>query len=149
MSDRDFEVGGKQFKLNKIDVFKQFHIVRRLAPMLGDLIPVAHRMLKKSGAEPQSPESMSDEAVAELVPIFMRGFSGLSDADADTVLLGLCSAVEMFQEQHKTWARVVLQDRLMFSDLELPTLLQIAGRAFQYNLAGFFALLPQVSHGGK
>lgn len=139
MNERTFEVGGRRFQLNKIDAFKQFHIVRRLAPILGDLLPVAQKLSKlKDNTEAQ---------FESLAPI-MDGIAKLSDADANTVLLGLCSAVEV-QQASGNWARIVVGDILAIQDLDLSTLLQIAGRALQFNLAGFFASTPQVSHGAK
>jgi|SRR5665213_626046 len=141
MNERDFEVGTRKFKLNKIDAFKQFHIVRRLAPILGDLLPVAHKLSKVS------PDQMGEDQFQALSPI-MVGISKLSDEDANRVLLGLCSAVEMQQMPAGNWARVATDAGLMFQDLELSVLLQVAAKAFMYNLSGFFAVLPQVSHGG-
>lgn len=140
MSERDFEISSRKFKLNKIDAFKQFHIVRRLAPILGDLISVAQKV------KALNPSHINEEQIQMITPI-MNGISKLSDADANLVLLGLCSAVEMQQMPLGNWARVATDAGLMFQDLELPVLLQIAGRSFSYNLAGFFGSLPQVSHG--
>lgn len=147
MNERDFEIGPLKFKLNKIDAFKQFHIVRRLAPILGDMIPIAQKLhqLKK---ENLSEEQMFAQIAELSTPIF-NGISKLSDADADKVLLGLCSAVEMQQTAQGGWARVSNGEILMFQNLELPQLMQIAGRAFAYNMAGFFASMPQASPGGK
>jgi hypothetical protein len=135
-SERDFEVGNRKFKLNKIDAFKQFHIVRRIGPILSELIPVAQKLSKLSA------EQMNESQFESIAPI-LTGISKLSDEDANKVLLGLCSAVEMFQPASNSWSRVATDAGLMFHDLEFPTLLQIAGRAFQYNMAGFFAALPQ------
>lgn len=150
MSERDFEVGPRKFKLNKIDAFKQFHIVRRMGPILGDLIPVAQKLNKlKVSDESQMNEDQKFEAIATLSGPIMGGLAKLSDEDANKVLLGLCSAVEIQQQPAGNWARVATDAGLMFQDLDLSTLMQIAGRAFVYNMAGFFALLPQVSHGGS
>lgn len=44
MSDRDFKIGDREFKLNKIDAFKQFHLVRRVGPLLADLLPAMQNM---------------------------------------------------------------------------------------------------------
>ncbi len=148
MTERDFAIGDRQFKLNKLDAFKQFHIVRRLGPILGDIIPLA-RKLKGVGDADSMSEEDKFSAFAEMVAPIMNGISKLSDADANLVLLGLCSAVEVRQPQSNSWARVAVGDNLMMGDLELPVLLQVAGRAFVYNLAGFFASAPQASHGGK
>lgn len=142
MSDRDFEIGNRKFKLNKIDTFKQFHIVRRLAPILGDMISAAQKY-NKFKASGSHDEKASEENFTALVTPIMNGVSKLSDADASLVLLGLCSAVEIQQMPIGNWAKVATDAGLMFQDIELPILLQIAGRAFMYNLSGFFAVLPQ------
>lgn len=146
MSERDFSIGERHFKLLKIDVLKQFHIVRRLAPLLGDILPVAAKLQKFGKIDP---EKLTEEQLGIVGPLISKGlelFSKLSDADSEIVLMGLCSAVEIQQE--KNWARLVVGDAFMFQDLSLPTLLQCAGRAFLYNLGSFSVALPQVSHGG-
>lgn len=147
MTEREFEIGTRKFKLNKIDAFKQFHIVRRLGPILGDLITSMQGMSKLKTLDTASETEKLDQ-IAKLVSPIMNGLSKLSDEDANKVLLGLCSAVEVQQMPVGNWARVGSDAGLMMQDLELPVLLQIAGRAFAYNLAGFFAIAPQVSHGG-
>ncbi len=72
----------------------------------------------------------------------MTGLSKLSDADAEFVLYGLLAAAEV-QQQAGNWAQVSTGSMLMIQDLELPMLLQIAGRAFMFNLSGFFSALPR------
>lgn len=127
--------------MNKIDAFKQFHIVRRIGPILGDLLPALGSVKKDMDGLSES-EKM--DQFAKIASPIMMGLSKLSDADSDKVLYGLLSSVEM-QQSSGNWARVATDSMLMFSDLELPILLQCAGRAFMYNLSGFFAALPKVS----
>lgn len=145
MSDRDFEIGGKKFKLNKIDAFRQFHIVRRLAPLLGELVPAIAQISQqlKSGGGDQSEEAKLAQVALIAAPL-MHGLSKLTDVDADKVLFGLLSSVEM-QQEAGNWARVATDSNLMFQNLELPLMLQVAGRAFMYNLSSFFSGLPRVS----
>lgn len=139
MSERDFEIGGRKFKLNKIDAFKQFHIVRRMAPLLADLLPA---MKDAKSISESADESEKLDQLAKIAAPFMSGISKLTDVDADRVLFGLLSSVEVLQSSGN-WARVASDSMLMMQDLELPVLLQIAGRALMYNLSGFFAALPQ------
>lgn len=148
MSERDFSIGDRRFKLNKIDAIKQFHIVRRIAPMLGDLMPVAHKLNKLGKIDI---ENLTEDQVGVFGPAISKAlelFSKLSDADSELVLKGLCSGVEVHQPASNNWARLVVSDSFMIQDLELPILLQCAGRAFLFNLGSFFNALPQVSHGG-
>lgn len=143
MTERDFEIGTRKFKLCKIDAFKQFHIVRRIGPLLSDLLSAS-----KDTQNLKSDESLSEsdklDQMAKFAGPVMLGLSKLSDTDADLVLFGLLSSVEM-QQPTGNWARVASNSMLMIQDLELPQLLQIAGRAFAFNLAGFFGGLPRQS----
>lgn len=142
MNDRQFTIGGKTFQLNKIDALKQFHIVRRVGPILADVIPAIKGAEKFQ--DPKALESLSPDAKMEMMakiamPV-MNGLSKLNDADAELVLYGLLSSVEV--KHAGAWARVSTSTMLMMQDLELPALLSIAGRAFIFNLSGFFTALP-------
>jgi hypothetical protein len=142
MSERDFEIGGRKFKLSKIDAFKQFHIVRRIAPLLSDLLPAMKDIQKvQTHAESMSEEQKLDEFAKIAAPL-MTGLAKLSDEDSNRVLFGLLESVEMQQLEHGNWMRLAQNQMLMAQNLELPILLQVAGRAFMYNLSGFFAALP-------
>lgn len=139
--DRDFEIGGRKFKLNKLDAFKQFHVMRKLAPILSDLLPIAQK-LTKQGA--------SDEAYMESLTPIMNGVAKLDDSVAEFILMSLCHAVEI-QSQNPpfNYARVSQNGMLMFQDLNLLMLFQIAIKAFMFNMTDFLALTPQISAGQK
>lgn len=141
MTERDFEIGAKKFKLNKIDAFKQFHIVRRIAPILADLLPAMKDIQKVAKADSSMTETQKLEEFAKIGTPLMNGVSKLSDEDANRVLFGLLSAVEM-QQSTGNWTKIATDSMLMIQDLELPVMLQIAGRAFAFNLAGFFSVAP-------
>lgn len=145
MSERDFEIGTRKFKLHKIDAFKQFHIVRRIAPILADLLPAMKDIQRINKEADQMSETEKLDEFAKIAAPLMTGLSKLSDEDSNRVLFGLLSAVEVQQGANGGWAKVATDSMLMMQDLELPVLLQIAGRAFMFNLSGFFAVLPRQS----
>lgn len=141
MSDNNFSLNGSNFKVGKLSAMKQYHLVRRMGPILSDLIPA----LKSIG--PLKPdEALSEveklEKFAPIASAVLSGLSKLSDEDADKVLYGLLSAIEIQVQPIGNWAKVATESVLMFQNLELPTLLQLAGRAFAFNLSGFFQGLP-------
>lgn len=149
--ERDFSAGGREFKLNKIDPFKQFHVVRRLGPLLGDIIPAAKKITALVGQRGDGSNLSEEEKfdqIATLAKPLMNGFAELSDEDANHVLLTLLEAVEV-KHTAGSWARIARDGNMMIQYLELPVLLQCAGRAFGYNLRSFFDLAHQTSHGGK
>jgi hypothetical protein len=146
MNERDFEIEGRKYKLNKIDTFKQFHIARRLSPIMGEIMMVAPKVKE---IKDDMSESEKLNALAQLAKPVMEGFSKLSDEDANFVLLGLCGSVEVHQSESNSWARIARDNTLLFNTLELPTLLQLAGRAFMFNLSGFINTAQRTSHGAK
>lgn len=139
--DNSFEAGGRKFKLGKIDAFRQFHIVRRIGPLLAELIPALAGMSVKKLDGLSETEKL--EEFGEVLQPVMNGLSKLSDADADYVLYRLLGAVEVHQSEFNVWSKVATDSGLMIQDMELPVLLQAAGRSLMYNMSGFFALLPQ------
>ncbi len=141
----DFKVGNKEFKLSKIDAFKQFHIVRRIVPILNDLLPAMGAISKSMKGMEGKSEDEKLEQFAKIGKPVMDGLSKLSDEDANYVLFGLLASVEVKQAEHGNYAFIVRNGTLMFPDLDLPTLLQAAGRAFAFNMSGFFSALPQAS----
>ncbi len=149
MSDNSFEIAGRKYKIHKIDVFKQFHIARRMTPIMGEIIAIAPKVQKVMVSSEDASESEKLDMVAQVAKPVMDGFAKLSDADADFILLGLCSAIEIHQAETNNWARVAKDGVLLFNMLDLPTLLHIAGRSFMYNLSGFINTTQQTSHGGK
>lgn len=149
MDERNgFEINGKKFKMSKIDAMRQFHIVRRLGPILGDIIPAAKKFIA-GGFKPEQIDTLSIEqkldAIAPIIQPLMDGFAKLSDKDAEFVLHGLCASAEIFQPDFNTWARISTGSQFMIQTLELPEIMQVAGRVFAYNLTGFFALARQSS----
>jgi hypothetical protein len=140
MDNNNFEIGDRKFKVSKINAMKQFHIVRRIGPILGEMMPAIQKIAKSK--EQLSQEEQLEHA-AEFVTPIMNGLSRLSDKDADFVLFSLLAAVEINQDG--AWSKLVVNDNLMFDMLGLPVLLQAAGRAFMYNMTGFFGALRQSS----
>lgn len=142
--DQDFVIANKKFKVRKINALKQFHIVRRIAPILAELAPNLSKLNKAKDFENSSEETKL-EAIGNFIGPIMSGMSKLSDKDSELVLIGLLEAVEVHQEEYGNWAPVAKGGQIVFDDLALPVLMQAAGRAFMFNLSGFFTVLPQVS----
>lgn len=147
----DFEIGGRKFKCLKINAFKQFHVVRRIGPILGDLLPAMKKIAGKSKSVKGLDEVVSGlteeqklEQLSEFATPIMNGLSKLNDEDAEYVLFALLSGIEM-QGPGGAWLRVVQGEppMLMVQDMELPVMMQLAGKAFGFNLASFFTVLPR------
>ena len=123
----DFEIAGQQYRSGKMDAFRQFHVSRRLAPVLSGLAAGASAA---AGGDPEQ------EFAAFLQPL-VNGIASMSDADCDYVLHACLGVVK--RQQGNAWAPIFITqgNSLMFDDIDLAVMLQIASRVIQDNLGNF------------
>lgn len=115
-------VDGNEYKAGKIDARKQFHIVRRLAPVMSGVAPVA-------------------SADGDVFSALANAMAALSDDDADYVLFGLLDCMTRKQASGLGWAKVTAGKSLMFDDISMSAMLKIAFIAFEENMQDFFAVV--------
>lgn len=116
------EIGGQQYRIGRLDAKKQFHVARRLAPLLAGL----------GGAL----QAESKEFVQLVAPI-ADALSKMSDEDTDYVI-DTCLAVVQ-RRQNNQWASVVVRNGgLMFQDIDMAQMLQLTVAVIQGNLGNFF-----------
>lgn len=140
------ELKGRKFSFLKLSASMQFHVVRRIAPILAELLP----QLSKSSISDISKLSESEKLqnIATFVTPIMMGLNKLTDIEADYVLYTLLHAVEM-QQATGNWIRIAQPPTplspplLTVQDMELPDMLMLAGKAFLHNLSGFSSVLQQ------
>lgn len=145
----DFELNGQAYKCGKISAVKQFHILRRLAPVLSGLAPLlSSGPANGSNFDEIKTGIMADPDMLEkALTGFAAALAALSDADSELVLFGLLACVTRKQAQGLGWAPIVVGDALMFQDIELGSMLQIAVKAAMYNFGDFLNGLPSALPG--
>ncbi len=127
----EFEINGQKYRAGKMDAFKQFHVSRRIAPIIPTLIPV---FVKLS----QDGSLLSDFAgLADVLAPFADGLSNLSDEASEYVIASCLSVVQ--REQGKNWAAVwsTSGNVCMFDDMDLSVMIQIVIRVIQESLGPF------------
>ena len=118
----ELEVGGKRYRIGRLDAKKQFHVARRLGPILAGL--------------GESAGKSADTLPAQIAPI-AGALSKMSDEDVDYVLdacLGVCHRVESIGQ----YAPVMARGGMMFSDIDMGQMVQLAVAVIQGNLRSFF-----------
>jgi hypothetical protein len=116
------EINGQSYRIGRLDAKKQFHVARRLAPLLAGL----------GGA--LKPEA---KGFAELVSPIAEALAKMSDEDTDYVLDTCLMVVQ--RQQGEGWQNVMVKGGgLMFQDIDLPTMLRLAVAVIQQNLGSFF-----------
>lgn len=116
------EVGGQKYRIGRIDARKQFHVARRLAPLL-------------AGMSGLTGKSVGFEA---FIGPLTDALSGMSDEDVDYVLdvcLGVCQRLQLNGQGAPVIAR---GGGLMFEDIDMGQMIQLAVKVIQDNLGSFF-----------
>lgn len=115
------EVGGHKYRIGRMDARKQFHVARRLSPLLAGMGGLGDK---------------SAGFAAALAPL-TEALSSMSDEDVDYVLdacLGVCHRLQ----QDGRPAPVMTRSGLMFDDIDMAQMIQLAVKVIKENLGGFF-----------
>lgn len=137
----EITLSGNQYRISKLDTFKQLHLSRKLAPLVPELVPAFVKIQAligpaKSDVEPEMGlEQVAD--IASLLGPFADALSNLSDKDTEYVT-GLCMEVVQ-RRSGDSWAAVWNKDgkTFMFQDIELDTMLLLLVKVIQANLGNF------------
>jgi hypothetical protein len=123
------EIDGKTFQIGKLDVLAQLHVSRRVLPLLK---PMA--------------EAWKTSETANLLDIVMavsEDFSTLPDETLNYVIFK-CMAVVRLQ-QGERFAPIVRNDKIMFEDIDMVTLMRLTIAVIMDNFQSFFVNLPGVA----
>jgi hypothetical protein len=129
----EFSLGEKQFRTAKLDAFQQFHVSRKLAPIIPTLIPVFVK-IAKDGAE------LSDIAsYAEILAPFADGLAAMSNEDSEYVMATCMSVAKRKAANSDNWAPVWSNSAraCMFDDMDLGDIIQIVMKVVQDSLGNF------------
>lgn len=125
----DFEYGGHQYRIGKLDAFKQLHVARRVAPVLTGLADMA----MASGGK--------DLDFKSAVEPIVQAVAKLTDEDTE-IIVGSCLSVVARKVDSKTMAPVFKDGSCMFDDIDLVGLLRLTAKVIEVNLGNIFGALP-------
>jgi hypothetical protein len=158
----EIELNGHRYQVGRLSAMQQFHVSRRIAPIIPPMVPVV--MMFYAGLEQGKNESASEtpneaaprralklvESIAPVLQPFADALASLKDDDAEYVF-GTCLSVVERQHQNG-WAKVwsAAHKTSMFDDLGLETTLPLVVRVIATNLGNFIGglLTSQASSPG-
>ncbi|MFJ7312519.1 phage tail assembly chaperone [Pseudomonas sp. NPDC098747] len=141
----EFELGDITFRINKLDAFKQFHLSRKVAPILPTLIPI---FTKLATTARETGNTESDNALltplsgdiggmAEVMTPLAEGIAEMSDEAAEYIL-GTCLSVVQRRQDDKWYPVWNTQQRVcLFDDLDLGVMIKLAIRVITDSLGPF------------
>jgi hypothetical protein len=129
----EFEQGDHSYRVSRLDAFKQFHLTRKIAPVIPTLIPAFMTLRDVS----ESAATGNPEGMAQAFAPFAAGIARMPDDDAEFIL-GTCLSV-VLRKQGNTWMPVwSVQNRTcLFDDIDLVQMVQISIRVMESSLGPF------------
>lgn len=141
----EFTVNGQNYRTSKLDAMRQFHLSRKIAPIIPTLIPVFAKLAKGEAEQNDTPLSNDIEKLAPLFEPFAQAIAGMSDEMAEYVM-GTCLSV-VSRQQGTTWSPAwsVQQQVAMFDDIDAGAMVQICAYVVRESLGPFLAGLLSAS----
>lgn len=124
-------INGNDYRVSgKMDAVTQFHVARKIAPVLAEMEKVGNLIARKD-------QITTEDALACIGPL-TRGLAGLPDADCDYII-AKCLAVVQRKVTDTTWSNVWNKEAraIQFADLDLAGLAQLILMVFREHLASF------------
>ena len=132
------EIDGVTYRIGKLNAIQQFHIARRMAPVLavlGESVGALVSLLPKPGQQVGDTE-LPDGVIPALASA-AEVMAQMSDADSEYVIYTCLGVVA--RKQGEVYAPILgPQRQFMFSDIEMPAMLQLTFAVVKDNLGSFF-----------
>jgi hypothetical protein len=115
----EFERGGHTYRIERMSALQQFHVSRRVAPLIPPLIPMFMEIARLLQAEGKSvKDGLGFQTIMKLAEPFAEGLASLDDATAEYVINACMSVVK--RKSANTWVAVwnKAASRPMFRDLD-------------------------------
>lgn len=135
----EFAIKGVQYRAGKMDAMAQFHVVRRLSPVIGGLRDMITRAV--SGQE--------QDLVAAVQPL-AEAIAHMSDEDSEFII-GKCMSVTQRQESKGSgWANIWSENakQPMFADIDMGAMIFVCVHVLKANLGPFIDDLRQTLNAG-
>ncbi|EKZ6358455.1 hypothetical protein RE061_000736 [Klebsiella aerogenes] len=147
-------IKGVNYRANKLGVFEQLKVSRKLLPILAGLMAdfsSIKNLLPAGGVKELFPEGGEEvgEAVnlERLEPVFNMLLPRIADElsklteDDTNAIIHPCLAM-VVRENGKQWTPVFRSGELMFDDIDLFSMLQLVARVVADSLGNFLPELP-------
>lgn len=140
----ELEIGGNAYRINSMSAMTQFHVMRKLGPVLPGIVPVlaqaAAALPQADGQEDGGAMTTVDgvAAIAMAARPLLDGLAAMADADAEYVINHCLSAVMRRDSGGKSWSAVSRDGVTMFDDIDLMASMQLVWAVLRENYTSFF-----------
>lgn len=127
------EAGGHTYGVSTLDTFTQWHLARKMGPLLIPILPMVMRLYAAGQKKMVFGDLMKE--IATYLPDALSILASMPQEDADFVLLTCLGALH--RKEKTGWAKVRSAGALMYSDIKLPAMLQLTYEVIKANLGDF------------
>lgn len=141
MTPTEFEMDGHLYRIGRLTAYEQFHVSRKVAPLIPPLIPVFMQLAKAQGALAKGGNAEDVSVLATLFQPFADGFAKLPDEAAEYVI-ATCLAVVRRQNEKNDWVAIWSKNGrvMMFDELNnLSVMLRLVLRVIKDSLGDFLS----------
>lgn len=139
----ELEISGNAYRINTMPAMTQFHVMRKLGPVLPGIVPM---LAQAAAAIPHEGEGEGSAmatvdgvaAIAMAAQPLLDGLASMADADAEYVINHCLSAVMRKDTGGKSWSAVHRDGVTMFDDIDMIGRMQLIWSVLRENYAGFF-----------
>lgn len=140
----ELEIGGNTYRINSMPAMTQFHVMRKLGPVLPGIVPV---LAQAAATLPQGDSQEAGGAMATVDGVaaiamaaqpLLDGLASMADADAEYVINHCLSAVMRRDAGGKSWSAVHRDGVTMFDDIDMIGRMQLIWAVLRGNYSGFF-----------
>lgn len=134
MNPTEIEINGKQYQLRKLPPLVQFHVMRRLAPVL--------MALGESASDQLLTELKSMDLLKALKPVSDM-IATMPDSEVEYVINTCLEVVDRKADQGVGWSKIQAQPGvMMYADIDITMMLKLTAAVVQDNLGNFLDALP-------
>ena len=128
-------IKGHDYRVAKLSVFDQLKVSRKLLPVLAGLFGDFEKLKAAAGKA-----TLLLDSIETVLPKIAQVAADMSDEDVNAVLHPCLAVVS--RQSGKNWAPIFRSGELMFDDIDLMSMLQIAGRVVGDSLGNFLPAAP-------
>ena len=116
------EINGKEYRLATLNAMTQFHVSRRIMPILASMAGEGDMMTK-----------------------ILRAVSELSDEDSEYVIGKCLTGCLRKRDDDKGWTKIYNNGQFLFDDIKLGEIIKLTMATLEENLSDFFTGLRSSS----
>lgn len=131
----ELQIGQNIYRIDKLPPRIQFHVTRRLGPVLGSFGASIFELVNAGK------KLASDADLFSVMGPVMDLVAKMSDEDADYVINNALSVVR--RKEGEKWAAVIhANGSMLYQDIEMPEMMRLVVEVVRENLGNFFSPPP-------